>query len=281
MINKKELIKKIVARSIVVFVLLLLYFPIVVLIIFSFTPATAMATWEGFSFSLYRDLFTSSNSDIERLRMAILNTFVIAVVSSLIAVLLGTFTAIGMFHLKRRSKSALTAGVNITVINAEVVTGIAFAILFMGLAGGINVMGYWTLIIAHVMFTTPFVILAVLPRLYRLNPNVYEASQDLGAGSVRTLFTVIVPQIIPAMISGFALAFTISLDDFVVSSYVNGAHIETISIWLYDMAIKRSIPAVARALSTLIFLLAFIALIVLYIQNKRSQKAFKKNLLNK
>ena len=272
MTKRSKLTQKIVARSIVAFTAVFLYFPLLVLIIFSFTPSRAMGVWDGFSFSLYADLFSNTMA-----MEAVQTTFLVALTSSLIAVILGTFTAIGMFHLKRTPRSVLNAGTQITVINAEVVTGIAFAILFTQIGGLFDtfIMGYGTLIIAHVMFTTPFVILAVMPRLYRLNPNLYEAGQDLGAAPLRTMFTVVMPQLIPGMISGFALAFTISLDDFVVSSFTSG-HLNTISTWLYNY--RHGIPAESRALSALIFGLAFVALIVLYVKNKRAQKTFKTNI---
>ena len=271
MTRKSELTKKIIARSIVALTAVFLYFPILVLIIFSFTTGSTIGQWNGFSFSLYADLFRNPTA-----MSAVGTTFLVAIVSSLIAVILGTFTAIGMFHIRRSiTRSALMAGTQITVINAEVVTGIAFSILFtrigLSMFGG-SIMGYGTLITAHVMFTTPFVILAVMPRLYRLNPNLYEAGQDLGAKPLRTMFTVIMPQLIPGMLSGFALAFTISLDDFVVGNFTRG-HLNTISSWLYNT--RQGTPAESRALSTIIFTIAFIALAVLYIKNKRAQKAYK------
>jgi len=268
--TRTDLIKKIVARSIVAVTLLFLYFPIMLLIIFSFTSSRRLGVWDGFSFQLYSDLF--SNPDA---MSAVLTTFLVAAVSSLIAVIIGTFTAIGIFHMKKTPKSLTLAGSQITVINAEVVTGIAFAILFASIGRAFNnyIFGYGTLIIAHIMFTTPFVILAVMPRLYQLNPNLYEAGLDLGAGPMRTMFTVVMPQLIPGMISGFALAFTISLDDFVVSSF-NRGHLNTISTWLYNN--RHGIPPESRALSAVIFAFAFIALIVLYIKNKKAQKELKK-----
>ncbi|MCL2370885.1 MAG: ABC transporter permease [Firmicutes bacterium] len=269
MTKRTETTKKIIARSIVIGMLILLYFPLMLLIVFSFTPSVAMGSWSGFSFSLYRDLFNNS-----RAMEAVRTTFLVAAISSAIAVILGTFTAIGIFNMKKNKQELSLAGTQITVINAEIVTGIAFATLFVAMMN-INIpirFGYVTLVIAHVMFITPFVILAVMPRLYRLNPNLYEAGLDLGAGPMKTMFTVVMPQLIPGMISGFALAFTISLDDFVVSSF-NTGHLNTISTWLYNS--RQGIPPESRALSALIFALAFIALVVLYIKNKKSQKAFR------
>jgi len=268
----KELTKKIIARSIVAATLIFLYFPIVVLIIFSFTPHPALGVWDGFSFQLYADLF--NNSDI---MSAVFTTFLVAIVSSAVAVVLGTFTAIGIFHMKKTAKSLTVAGSQVTVINAEIITGIAFAMLFATMMRDLNIpidFGYGTLIIAHIMFTTPFVILAVMPRLYQLNPHLYEAGLDLGAKPMRAMFTVVMPQLIPGMISGFALAFTISLDDFVVSSF-NRGHLNTISTWLYNS--RFGVPPASRALSAVIFALAFIALAVLYIKNKKAQKAWKNN----
>jgi len=242
------------------------------LIVFSFTPGRSLGNWQGFSFQLYRDLFNNSDA-----MAAVRTTFIVAIVSSLISVVIGTFTAIGIFHMRKTPKALVTTGAQITVINAEVVTGIAFAILFasVGRMFGTFVFGYGTLIIAHVMFTTPFVILAVMPRLYQLSPNLYEAGLDLGAGPTRTMFTVVMPQLVPGMISGFALAMTVSLDDFVVGNFTRG-HLNTISSWLYNNRMG-GVPAESRPLSALIFVLAFCALIVLYANNKRAQKKWKAN----
>ena len=275
MTSKTQLRNKIIARSIVVTTLLLLYIPLLLLIVFSFTPGPALGQWNGFSFELYRDLFTNRGA-----MAAVRTTFVTAIVSGLIAVVIGTFTAIGIFHMKKRPKALATAGTQITVINAEVVTGFAFAILFAQIGvmfGGRYIFGMWTLIISHIMFTTPFVILAVMPRLYQLNPNLYEAGLDLGAGPTRTMFTVIMPQLVPGMISGFALAVTVSLDDFVVGNFTRGVMgLETISSWLYNS--RQGIPPESRPLSAIILLFAFVALGVLYAKNKYSQRKWKERL---
>lgn len=244
-----------------------MYVPIIILIIYSFTDAKALGVWSGFSFELYADLFTNS-SILEALK----NSLILALVSGLLATILGTTAAVGIFHMKKWRKNAASFVANITMENAEIVTGVTFMMFFLALH---LPYGWATLIIAHTMITTPYVILSVTPKLTQLNPNLYEAGLDLGASPVRSMFTVIIPQLIPGMISGFVMAFALSLDDFIVSKFVNGS-VETIPVYLYNALAKRGADPTLRALSSVLFIVILAILITLNVVSaKRRKKAIK------
>lgn len=242
-----------------------MYVPIIILIIYSFTDAKALGTWSGFSFALYVDLFTNG-AVLEPLK----NSLILALVSALLATALGTTAAIGIFHMKGWKKTASNFVANITMENAEIVTGVTFMMFFLALR---LPYGWTTLIIAHTMITVPYVILSVTPRLSQLNPNLYEAGLDLGASPIRSMFTVIVPQLIPGMISGFVMAFALSLDDFIVSKFVNGS-VETIPVYLYNALAKRGADPTLRALSSVLFVAVLAVLIAINVVSvKRKKKA--------
>jgi spermidine/putrescine transport system permease protein len=220
--------------------------------------------WDGFTLSLYAEVFATA-----KIKEAFLNTIIVALVSSLLATVIGTVSAIGIYYLKKTVKAAALGLNQIPVINADIITGIACMLFFLMVK---IPLGYITLIIAHTVITIPYVVLAVLPRLGQLNPNLYEAGLDLGAGPVKTLARVILPQLIPAMISGFAMAFTLSLDDFVVTKFNSGGEINTISTYLYNALAKRDIRPVMRAFSSILFLGSLAVLILVNIYSKRKAK---------
>lgn len=257
--------KKILAMSFVYIMLAITYLPIIVLIIFSFTKSRVIGVWSGFTWELYAEVFRDSE-----IISALINTLVIAVISASLATLLGTISAIGIHYLKRRLKNAASTINQITVVNADVVTAVAFMMFFLavGIPGG-----YVTLVITHTIITMPYVILAVLPRLRQLNPNTYEAGLDLGAGHFKVMFSVIMPQLIPAMISGFFMAFTLSLDDFLITNFNNGWEIETISIYLYTKLTKSGVKPVLRALSSLIFVVSMLVLVGINVYSKKRNKS--------
>ncbi|CDB25056.1 putative spermidine/putrescine ABC transporter permease protein PotC [Firmicutes bacterium CAG:552] len=245
--------------------LVFVYAPIVILIVFSFSETKAIGNWEGLNWSLglYAELFKS-----EDILEAVKNTFVLALISSTLSTIIGTVGAVGIDRLGKRMKRLVNGMGRITVINAEIVTGAAFMLFFTLFSGDIE--GYPALIIAHTIITMPYVVLSVTPRLAQLNPNLYEAGLDLGASPMRTLCTVIVPQLVPGMVSGFGLAFTLSLDDYVISKFING-DVQTISTMIYS-ATKKGIPPVWRAVSSLIFVLVMIALIMINVSAKKREK---------
>lgn len=255
--KKKQLIYTIVGWVVLAVVLVLMYFPLIMVVGYSFSTSKTVGGSGSFTFSLYADLFKN-----EALTEATTNTLIIGLSSSLIATFLGTISAVGIYYL-RRGKAIVNGMSQITVVNAEIVTAVGFFLLFIFLRDTLHLpvtQGVGWLIMAHTMITVPYVILAVTPRLTQLNPNLFEAGQDLGASGVRTLFTVIVPQLLKGMISGFALSFTLSLDDFVVTKF-NKGDINTISTYVYD-GLKRGLDPAVRALSSILFITVMAVLII-------------------
>lgn len=250
--------------------LLIMYAPIIALIVFSFTDAKALGVWGGFTLQLYADLFTD-----EVVLSALGNSLLLALISSVLATILGTLCAIGLFYMKQRYKGAAQFVCNITMENAEIVTGVAFMIFFLLF----NIKYGWAaLIIAHTVITTPYVILSVTPRLSQLNSNLYEAGLDLGASPIRSIVSVIIPQLIPGMISGFIMAFTLSLDDFIVSKFINGG-VETIPIYLYNALAKRGPNPTLRALSATLFIVVLAVLITVNAISYKRKKKQQSDLL--
>lgn len=258
----KKQVKNGLIWSFVIVMLAAMYVPMVILIVYSFTDAKALGSWSGFSFALYADLFT--NSEIIG---ALKNSLILAFVSATLATILGTAAAVGIYYL-RRWKAPANFIANITMENAEIVTGVAFMIFFLS----IHVpYGWVTLIISHTMITVPYVILSVMPRLSQINPNLYEAGLDLGASPIRSMLCVIAPQLVSGMISGFVMAFALSLDDFIVSKFVNGS-VETIPVYLYNALAKRGVDPTLRALSSVLFVAVLAVLIAVNVVGARRRK---------
>ena len=264
------MMKKFFSASYLVLLLVMLYAPIVIIAIYSFTESRVLGNWTGFSTELYTSLFTGgvNNSLID----AIKNTFIIAFVAATVSTLLGTIAAIGINDLKYRKKRVINFVNNIPILNPDIITGISLFLLFVSL--GIT-QGYTTVILAHIAFCTPYVVLSVMPRLMQMNPNIYEAALDLGATPYQAMRRVIIPEIRPGMISGFILAFTLSIDDFAVTIFTIGTEgLETLSTYIYADARKGGLTPELRPLSTIIFVTVLILLIVI---NVRSQRANKQN----
>ena len=240
--------------------LLLLYSPILIIMIFSFTEAKVLGNWTGFSTKLYSSLFAGNVQ--HSLVSALSNTFAI------VSTLLGSVAAIGIFNLKARARNAVSFVNNIPMLNPDIITGISLFLLFVSL--GIS-QGLTTVVLAHITFCTPYVVLSVMPRLKQMNQNIYEAALDLGAPPFQALRKVIFPEIRPGMISGFILAFTLSIDDFAVTIFTIGNEgLETLSTFIYADARKGGLTPELRPLSTIIFVTVLVLLIVI---NKRAEKA--------
>ena len=260
-------------------VLAAIYLPLIMIIAYSFSTAKSVGGDFGdFTFVLYEKLFQN-----KQLLTATKNTIIIGLVSALLSTILGTTAAVGIHYMRRKTKAAVDAASQITIVNTEIVTAMGFFLLMIFLRDTIRIpvnFSIWWLIITHTVITMPYVVLTVSPRLKQLNPNLLEASMDLGAGPMRSLITVMLPQLAGAMISGFALAFTLSLDDFVVTNINSfGANVETISTFVYS-GIRKKLPSDIRALSTIIFLLVLIVLIVInVVKNKKARNEARKNLL--
>ena len=265
------MVKKIIGKSYLALILLLMYAPILLLVVFSFTNSTLVGTWNGFSLELYKQMFKN-----EEIMEALKNTIIIAVVSSLCSTLLGTIGAIGIFYSKDRAKKVINGLNQIPVMNAEIVTAISLTILFVALGIEFN---FVTLLIGHMVITIPFVVLSVLPKLQQLDPNTYEAALDLGASPKKALWSVIIPEIMPGIISGFLLCITLSLDDYIITAFTRNNSFSTLSTYIYGVTAKRgALQATLRALSTLITVVMLIVLIIINVRSKKNNVKVKRGV---
>lgn len=238
-------------------IFLFLYAPIVVLMVFSFNDSKSMSIWKGFTFKWYTQLLQD-----ERILQALYYTILIAVLSSIIATVIGTLTAIGISKMRGPIKSLILNINYLPVLNPDIVTGIALMSLFGVLAFVFPLKpGFLTLLLAHITFSIPYVILSILPKLKQLPPNLLEAALDLGASPACALRKVLLPQIKPGIAAGFLMAFTMSIDDFVISFFTTGPGVSNLSIEIYSMA-RRGIKPEINALSTIMFVVVLILLLI-------------------
>lgn len=272
------MVKKIFAYSYIYLILLLMYVPILVLIVFSFTNATYIGTWNGFSFDLYAKLFQS-----EEIMIALGNTVIIAVISALCSTVLGTLGAIGAFYSRRRARNVLENINQIPVVNAEIVMALSLVVMFVFIGNvifkGANLFSFWTLLAGHIVISAPFVYLNVKPKLQQMDPSLYEAALDLGCSPRQALRHAILPEIIPGIFSGFMLAITLSLDDFIVTAFTRGSgllsgagSIETLSTLVQAKIKKGPIPAEMRPLTTIIFLIVLLVVFVISLNRNKGTK---------
>lgn len=265
------MVKKLIGKSYLILILLLMYAPILLLIAFSFTDATNIGTWNGFSLDLYRQVFRN-----EEIMGALKNTIIVAVVSSICSTVLGTIGAIGIFYSKPRFKKVMNGLNQIPVLNAEIVTAISLTILFVAVGIQFN---FVTLLIGHMVLTIPFVVLSVLPKLRQLDPNTYEAALDLGATPKRALWNVIIPEIMPGIFSGFLLCITLSLDDYIITAFTRDNSFQTLSTYIYGVTAKRgALPASLRALTTIIVIVMLIILIIINARSKKNDVVIKRGV---
>ena len=259
-----------------VLVFLFLYAPIIVLIVFSFNSSSSTSMLSGFSLQWYKALFKD-----EATLTALYNTVILAVCSSVIATVLGTAAAVGIDKMKKGPvRSGVMAVTNIPMMNPEIVTGISMMLLFVFVGKLVTddaVLGFGTLLIAHITFNLPYVILNVLPKLRQTDRNLAEAAQDLGCKPVSAFFKVVLPSIMPGIISGMIMAFTLSLDDFIISYFTSGPGFQTLPIAIFSMTKKRVKPDM-YALSAIIFVSILVLLILQNVaQIKSEEKSKKKN----
>lgn len=263
------------SRVYVFLVFAFLYAPILLLILFSFNSATSTSVFECFSLKWYRVLFQK-----DAVLTALGNTVLMAVVSSVIATVLGTAAAVGIDKYKKGiAKTSVMATTNIPMMNPEIVTGISMMLLFVFFGRMLNkgnVLGFTTILIAHVTFSLPYVILTVLPKLRQTDKNLAEAAMDLGCKPGSAFFKVVLPAIMPGIITGLIMAFTLSLDDFIITYFTSGPGFQTIPIVIYSMT-KKSVKPDMYALSTIIFV-SILVLLILYnfAQSKSDAKDKKK-----
>ena len=260
--------KRFFAQCYIWLLLIVLYAPIVFIAIFSFTESKVLGNWTGFSTKLYSNLFTGNMQGTGSLMLAIENTLAIALIAASVSTVLGTIAAIGIHNMRGKAKQAITLMNNIPMLNPDIITGVSLFLLFVFLHIS---QGYVTVVLAHITFCTPYVVLNVLPRLTQMNPNIYEAALDLGATPFQALRKVLIPMLKPGMISGFILAFTMSLDDFAVTFFTRGTiGLDTLSTYIYTDARKGGLTPELRPLITLMFVGVLILLIVINIRNIRN-----------
>lgn len=262
-----------------VLVFLFLYAPIFVLFIYSFNSSSSTSVFTGFSLRWYKALLEDEASI-----QALYNTLILAVTSALVSTVMGTAAAVGINSLKNRHvKSAVMTVTNIPMMNPEIVTGISMMLLFVfvgKLLDLTNVLGFWTMLIAHVTFNLPYVILNVMPKLRQLDTHLPEAAMDLGCTPVKAFFKVVMPSIMPGIVSGAIMAFTLSLDDFVISYFTTGPSFQTLPIRIFSMTKKRVKPDM-YALSTIIFVAVLFLLILVNVAQARSEKKATKKETNR
>ncbi len=261
---------KIFSRIYTAFIYILLFSPIAVMIFFSFNESKSTAVFSGFSLKWYGELLSSSDT-VNALR----NTLILAVLSAVIATVLGTGAAIGLYKMKKGFvRSSVMTVTNIPMMNPDIVTGVSLMLLFVfvgRLMGSATSLNFGTLLIAHITFNLPYVILNVLPKLRQTDPHLLEAAMDLGSTPTRAFFRVVLPQASSGIISGFIMAFTLSLDDFVISYYTNGASFQTLPLKIFAMT-KKIVKPDMYALSSLIFVTVLVLLIISNVISGRQEK---------
>lgn len=259
------MMKRALSSSYLGLLLIMLYAPILIIIVFSFTEAKVLGNWTGFSLKLYASVFQGGVH--HSLTAALWNTLIIGLIAAFASTILGTMAAIGIYNLQPGPQRAVKLLNTIPILNPDIITAISLFLLFVSLRIS---QGYTTVILAHITFCTPYVVLSVLPRLRRMNANLYEAALDLGATPFQSLRRILLPELRPGMISGFILAFTLSIDDFVVTLFTIGNEgLETLSTYIYADARRGGLTPELRPVSAIIFVTVLLLLLVI---NRRAAK---------
>ena len=261
------MIRKYLQKIYLTLILILLYAPIVTLIVLSFNQSKTRAKWGGFTLKWYKELFRN-----EQIMSAFYTTLIIAFISAAVATIIGTAAAIAIQGMKQKWKTMYMGLTNIPMMNAEIVMGVSLMLLFIAFH---MTLGFGTILIAHITFCLPYVILSVRPRVLSLNKSLSEAAMDLGCTPVQSFFKVELPGIMPGIISGFVMAFTLSLDDFVISYFTTGTDFQTLPLLIYSMTKKEVTPDI-YALSSLMI---GAVLILLILSNRSGQKIEGKGTL--
>ncbi len=259
----KDKIINFICRFYFAIIMIFLYAPIAVLIVLSFNRSRSRVKWGGFTLEWYAKVFSST-----QIKEALQSTVILALLSAFIALVIGVLAALGISAMRKRGY-VLTMGItNIPLLNADIVTGIALMLWFIRFLPSLS---FGSVLIAHITFNIPYVILAVLPKIEQMNYSVYEASRDLGAGPVYGFFTTILPQLTGGIVSGFFMALTMSMDDFVITYFTKGAGFNTLSTMIYG-EIRKGIKPEMYALSTLIFVTVLAVLLVFNFASAKKKK---------
>ena len=264
--------KKFLSKFYVGLIFLFLYMPIIVLMVFSFNTSKSRSVLNGFTLNWYAEVFKD-----DAIMAALRNTLLVALLAAAIATILGTLAALGLSKMKKAPRNIIMQVNNLPMLNPEIVTGVSLMLLFVYIGkhiGGME-LNFVTLLFAHITFNVPYVILNVMPKIKQMDNNLYEAALDLGCKPVQAFFKVVLHEILPGVISGFIMAFTLSVDDFVISYFTSGSKSQTLSIVIYSMTRKRISPKI-NALSTIMFLTVFAMLLIVNLWQIRSEKKDKK-----
>lgn len=261
------------SRLYMALIFMFLYMPIIVMALFSFNSSSSTYTFSGLSLKWWSEMFRN-----EAAMRALTNTLVLAVATAVCSTILGTIASVGLFNAKNKLyKNSMMTVTNIPMMNPEIVTGISMMLLFAfagTLVNKTNVLGFWTLLIAHITFSLPYVILNVMPKLKQFDINVYEAAVDLGCKPFAAFFKVVMPNIISGIVTGLVMSFTLSLDDFIISYFTNGPSYQTLPIYIFSLTKKRVKPDM-YALSTLIFAVILVLLIIMNVAQSKANKKGK------
>ena len=281
----KEKLKKIFANVFIYFVLLLMYAPLIYITVFSFTPHKVAGQWGGFSFDNYTTLFNyDGNKNAEKIQNAARNTALVAVVSAASATILGTLGAIGIYYTRKKwVKSTLDFVTQIPVVNAEIVTAVSLCVLFV-ICSSFMPRSFLTLVIGHTVLGIPYVVMSVEPKLEQMDPSLYEAAMDLGATQTQALWKVIIPDILPGILSGFLLSVTLSLDDYVITAFTKPSEsgFETISTYIDGATKKSGLPTQFRAFTAILFAVILIVVVVMNVKsNQNAKRDSKKEIKGK
>ena len=265
---------KFLSKCYIGLIFFLLYIPILVLIVFSFNESGSLAEFSGFSLMWYEELFND-----EEALTSLLNSLMLAVSSSLIATVIGTFGALGLHRMKSKYvKGAVNAVTNIPMMNPDIVTGVSMMLLFVAVATFLSsrdLFGFGTMLIAHVTFNIPYVMLSVMPRFKQLDKSLSEAAQDLGCSPSRAFFMVELPEIVPGIISGLMMSFTLSLDDFVISHFVSSPNFQTLPLYVYNQT-AHNVKFSMYALSALIVTVILVILLAVNFAGSAADRKHKK-----
>jgi spermidine/putrescine transport system permease protein len=259
----RRIAKKILSSGYIGLIFLFLYTPIFILIVFSFNASRSKSVWAGFTLEWYERLFRN-----EFIITAFRNTVMLALISSVLAAVIGTAAAIGIYSMKSKEKAVMMNLTYLPILNPEIITGVSFMLLFAFIK---LEPGFLTLLIAHISFSVPYVILNLMPKLRQLDRYQYEAALDLGCNPFQAFRKVVFPEIFPGILSGFLMAFTYSIDDFVISYFVTGPEMQTLPIAIYSMIRKQISPEI-NALSAIMFTVVLLMLILMNIKDIQNTK---------
>ena len=272
------------AKTYIGFIMAFLYLPIMVLIFYSFNASKSRSYFTGFTLNWYKQLFTN-----DLIITSLMNTLIVALVSSVVATIIGTAAAIGISSMNKWMRATVMNFTYLPIINPEIITGVSMMLLFgafqgffawLGNLSGLHVdfqFGYATLILAHITFNIPYVILNVMPKLRQMDVSIYEAAMDLGCNQWQAFIKVVVPDIMPGIVAGFLTSITMSLDDFVISYFVSGPTSQTLPITIFSMTRRKVSPEI-NALSTIIFVVVLLVLLFVNIHDARKEKLRKRGM---